>query len=172
MMIKMIHFIVLKLDNLTNKILNKMILPQKKTQQIAHELSMQKIYSHVQLILRYELLDKTISDKDSMDVLNTVFYDSCNGIILLRACSRSFMERILQDNFEEDTLFADFEINFSQLDDKALLDFMPEVYCEDVDIVELDDGRLKCYLVDYNVELEKIEGEDFYYDIFKRKGKS
>ena len=161
LLIKIIQIITKKL----NKILDKIVLPQK----INYTLSMQQIYSHVQLILRYELLDNVISDKDSMDVLNTVFYNNCNGIILLRACSRAFLERILQEECDE---ISSLELDFSQMSDKELLEFMPEMYCQDANIVELREGQLKCYLVDYNSDLEKIEGEDFYYDIFRRKGKS
>ena len=165
--LKIIKFLIIWLNKIADKIFDKVIklIPQRAPQQLNYGISTKLLYSHVQLILRYELLEEVFDDKDSLDVLNTVFYNEYNGIILLRACSRAFMERILQDSFND-------EVDCKSLSNEELLEFMPEVYCGDADIVELNDGRAKAYLVDYNAEIEELEGEEYYYDIFRRKGKS
>ena len=96
------------------------------------------IYKNVKAIVHYELLDNYKHDYDMEDMVNTIFLNKLNTIIIVHKITRAILLETLN------TVFKDYNKPipaFEELNDDELLDFLPDFWCPDADIIKVGLGK-------------------------------
>ena len=112
------------------------------------------LYEHVRAIVSFELLENPNDKMDMADVLNAMFYEKHNLIIIKHYITRE----ILQETIEEHD--KDNKYDFDSMTDDEVIALMPGFICDDADIQEhtvTDNPPI--YVVIPNKDI-KIIGED------------
>ena len=112
------------------------------------------MWQHVQVIVQYELID-TDNPEEAEDILNTIFLPIYNGIIITHKVSKQlFLSAIMSTALRE-------QIDVDNIIDEELLRLVPNVYCEDADIVHLTMEGISMYTADFNKPIKLFEGDNY-----------
>ena len=119
------------------------------------------LYEHVRVIVNFELLENPQEKWDMADVLNAMFYEQYNLIIIKHCITRAILQETIEE-YEKDNIY-----NFDNMTDEEIIALMPGYTCEDADIQEqiiADNPPL--YVVIPNKNIEIIEEEDNIDDLY------
>ena len=112
------------------------------------------LYEHVKVIVSFELLENPNDKTDMTDMLNAMFYEKHNLIIVKHYITRELLQETIEE-YDEDNNY-----DFDNMTDDEIMTLMPGYICEDADIQEhIIADNPPVYTVIPHIDI-KLIGED------------
>jgi hypothetical protein len=113
------------------------------------------VFKNVKAIVHYEIIDEPKHRYDMEDIINTMFLEKLNTVIVIHKITREMALDTLGEILED----YDKELPpFEEMNNDELISFLPDYWCEKADIIKksLEDGP-----VFYSI---RPDGEMHYVD--------
>lgn len=134
----------------------------KKYVRIIHSPKEKVLYSHVKVLVNFELIDNPHDKYDMEDVLNTAFYKKHNFIII----THRITEEILLETLNEREELQDY--NFDNMTKDELLGLLTSFTCANADIIQKSiKGGPTLYAAACYEDIKVLDEGDNNYDIYE-----
>lgn len=115
------------------------------------------VLKNVKAIVHYDIIDEPKHRYDMEDIINTMFLEKLNTVIIIHRITREMTLDTLNEILED----YDKELpSFEEMNNTELLGFLPDYWCEKADIIKksLKDGPA-FYSIKPNGELHYVDPE-------------
>ena len=116
----------------------------------------ERIYRHVKVVVNFQLIENPNDKYDMEDILNTMWYESNNLIMITHRLTRAILVETLTEYGEFD------EATLEDMTDDELASMLAPYACKDADVIEksIKDGPVFYSIDCHDEELYELGEED------------